>query len=119
MRNLIDSIKNFYSYPSKVTSLEKFFKYEELQKRFEFCPKGKDPDSDSCPVEANTLLHGDQAPDLCDKCIKEYLAESGLSEEDQKFLYERLAKPHDNTWILVQEDFSNMDARTGKRPNDK
>jgi len=103
MRNLVESIKNFYKYPNKVQRLSSFFKYEDVQKRFEFCPKGK-----TCNLlKDEVFLPGDAPVELCDRCMQEYLENSGLSEENKRFLYQRFSpmkesREKDNHWILVK-----------------
>ena len=111
MRNLIKSIKNFYKYPSREANLGSFFRYEGLQKKFEFCPKGH-----TCDIlESDKLHNGDYPPTKCDDCIKNYINDSDLDAEYKEFLYARFSSkkgPQDNSWIMIEEDMSEEDPKS-------
>ena len=111
MRNLIKSIKSHYKYPSRIVNLGSFFRWEGLQRRFEFCPKGQ-----TCEIlESDKLLDGDYPPTVCDNCIENYINDSDLDSEYKAFLYERFSSkkgPKDNSWILIEEDMSEEDPKS-------
>ncbi len=103
MKRLIYSLKNFGKYPSKLTSLSKFFTFDSIKGKYEFCPQGKECEF----LEPGALERGEKPVMKCAACIKAYLENSGLEDCDQKFLYDRFRpdNPKDNSWIVISESF--------------
>lgn len=102
MKKLIQSLNDFGKYPSQLTPLSKFFRYDEKAGKYEFCPQGKDCDL----LEPGILKQNEKAKTKCSECMKEYLKDSDLDEKTQKFLFERFRPDvnKDNSWIVIYEN---------------
>jgi hypothetical protein len=103
MKRLIHSLKNFGKYPSKLTPLSDFFRFDSKESKYEFCPHGK-----KCEfLEPGILKQGEEPQVRCDECMQDYLKNSNLDESTQKFLYDRLhpGSKKDNHWIVINETF--------------
>jgi hypothetical protein len=74
------SLKAILENSQQVVPLDAFFKFE-LDGRFEFCP----PDADCFLL--GYFLKGEESFSACDPCLKAYIEEFNISEEDKEKLY--------------------------------
>ena len=74
------SLKAILENSQQVVPLDAFFKFE-TDGRFEFCP----PDADCFLL--GYFLKGEEGFEACDTCVKAYIEQFEISEEDKERLY--------------------------------